>query len=96
MTSLQSQSQRKNGLEQAARAFPNLNKVTPENKKKIIHLGSAPPPAPPQPVLDNIHPMENATTSEMQPNPNSINRKRFKILKSIIVLIVTNNNLTVL
>lgn len=68
MTSLQSQALRKNGLEQAARPFPNLNKITPENKKKIMNLGSAA-------ATDNIHPMESAS-AVIPPNPNSINKKR--------------------
>lgn len=58
MTSLQSQALRKNGLEQAARPFPNLNKITPENKKKIMRL------APPSAHTDNIHPMESASSAD--------------------------------
>lgn len=85
MTSLQCQ--KKNGLEYAARPFANLNKVTPENKKKIETLASCR-------TADNVHPLSEsvgtttvpttttvtpagATSSHPSPNPNnSINRKR--------------------
>lgn len=54
----QLQALRKNGLEQAARPYPNLNKITPENKKKIMRF------APPTTNADSIHPMESANTSD--------------------------------
>lgn len=55
MTSLQCQ--KKNGLEYAARPFANLNKVTPENKKKIDTLAACRTP-------DSIHQLsENFATA---------------------------------
>lgn len=64
---IQLQVLRKNGLEQAARPYPNLNKITPENKKKIMRL------APPTANTDNIHPMESASTAE--PNANASKKR---------------------
>lgn len=69
MTSLQLQAFRKNGLEQAARPYPNLNKITPENKKKIMRL------APPTSNSDNIHPMESANTADQN---TTATKKRLK------------------
>lgn len=68
--------QRKNGLEQSARAFQtSLNRITPENKKKITNIPSNAPPivnatANNQPVPD--HP----NTGSLSGNPNTITGKR--------------------
>lgn len=68
--------QRKNGLEQSARAFQNLNKITPENKKKITNIPSNAPPIV-NPTADN-HPVDSNAGS-IPSNPNIMNRKRYVV-----------------
>lgn len=62
--------QRKNGLETASKAFPNLNKVTPENKKKITNIPSNAPP-----ISPNVHSVEG-NSIDVSSNANAAGRKR--------------------
>ncbi|XP_037044124.1 glycine receptor subunit alpha-4-like isoform X2 [Bradysia coprophila] len=82
-TQMPNSMQRKNGLEQSARAFQNLNKITPENKKKITNIPSNAPPI--ANSTANIHPIENNTGS-ISSNPNTINRKRFRNAAEVAIL----------
>lgn len=66
--------QRKNGLEQSAKAFANFNKVTPENKKKITNIPSNAPPI--VNTNTNVHPIDANNSGGVTSNPNTINRKR--------------------
>lgn len=72
MTSIQSQ--KKNGLEYAARPFANLNKITPENKKKIENITVTSTSAVGQQQTGE----PTTSTSAIPTNPTipSINRKR--------------------
>lgn len=63
MTSLQCQ--KKNGLEYAARPFANLNKVTPENKKKIETLASCR-------TADNVHPLSESVGTTTVPTTTTV------------------------
>lgn len=79
MEIFQNSMQRRNGLEQSARAFQNLNKITPENKKKITNIPSNAPPI--VNSTDNNHPVDSNSAGSVSSNPNTINRKRYVYIR---------------
>lgn len=69
--------QRKNGLEQSAKAFASFNKITPENKKKITNIPSNAPPI--VNANTNVHSTDANNSGGVTSNPNTMNRKRYVV-----------------